>query len=63
MATAAKLSKEERATLSKGLDMIIASNARTNARETNPEIRSIREKDNEKVVVLKNKLLTLELEL
>lgn len=58
-----KLSKEERKNLAKGIDNMIASINRANAREANDAIRKIRETEIEQLVVLKNKLLTKELEL
>lgn len=58
-----KLNKAERKTLANGIDALIAGKTRATAKEENAEIKAIRESEIANLVILKNKLMTLELEL
>lgn len=48
----------DKAMIIKGLDLLIATINRANARETNQEIRALREKQIEQVVIMKNTVIT-----
>lgn len=61
--TVNKLSKEERKALMTGLDMSIASMSRQNAREGSDKIKQLREEEIQRLVALKNRLASMELEL
>lgn len=58
-----KLTKIDSKRLIIGIDMNIASLSRMNNKEPNQEIKSIREREIEQLVILKNRLTTKELEL
>lgn len=63
MAAVNKLTKEERTMLMKGMDMMIASKARSANKEENAQIKEIREKEIQQYVILKNRLASAELEI